>query len=166
MLHWRRIATLALQLAVLALLLAAFFVRMQQVSGPSMTPHIVSGEYVLINTLAYKFSAPHRGDIVAFAAEGDARGLFIKRVVGLPGDRVAIDNGAVSIGGTVLPEPYVRYADKRSAAPTIVPPGTVYVLGDNRADSEDSRSFGPVADARLIGRAIAGVWPSSALGAL
>ncbi|HTU81414.1 MAG TPA: signal peptidase I [Candidatus Acidoferrales bacterium] len=167
MVHWRSLANLALQLAVLLLLVAAMlFVRMPLVSGASMSPDITSGEYVLINTFAYRFSSPARGDIVAFRTDRDARGPFIKRVVGLPGDRITIERGVVSVDGIALHEPYVRYPDTRSFPPAVVPPGDVYVLGDNRADSEDSRFFGPVPAAQLIGRAVAGIWPPADIGRL
>ncbi len=159
-------ANLALQLAVLALLIAAFFVRLPQVSGFSMEPHIRSGEYVLINTFAYRLGQPRRDDIVAFRHEGDARAVFIKRVIGLPGDRVRIVRGQVYLNGRTLDEPYVQHADDRSFAETTVPAASVYVLGDNRAQSEDSRFFGAVSDDRLIGRAIAGIWPPRMLGGL
>ncbi len=137
LLSWRSFANLAFQLAVLALIVAAFFVRTSQVSGLSMAPHISSGEYVLVNTFAYKLAAPKRGDIVAFRHEDGARAVYIKRVIGLPGDRISIDNGVVSIDGAALAEPYVRFPDRRSFAALTVPAGQVYVLGDNRAGSED-----------------------------
>jgi signal peptidase I len=166
LLHWRSLANLALQLAVLTLLVSAFFMWTPQVSGLSMSPHIVSGEWVLVNTFAYRLARPKRGDIVAFRHDDAARALFIKRVIGLPGDRIDIDRGSVFINGVKLAEPYVRYADDRSFPETIVPPGSVYVMGDNRADSEDSRFFGPVNDDRLIGRGMAGIWPPAEMGAL
>jgi signal peptidase I len=165
-LRWRSVASLVLQLAVLSLLIAAFFMRLPQVSGRSMEPLIHSGEYVLINTFAFRFGAPRRGEVVAFRHEGDAREVFIKRVIGLPGDRISIDLGRVFVDGTQQEEPYVQDPDDRSAPEIVVPPASVYVLGDNRANSEDSRAFGPVSDNRLIGRAVAGVWPPSMLGAL
>jgi signal peptidase I len=165
-LRWRSIASLALQLAVLCLLIAAFFMRLPEVSGLSMEPHIQSGEFVLINTFAYRLGSPKRGDIVAFRHEGDDREVFIKRVVGVPGDRIRIDRGRVYTGGTPLEEPYVKEPDDRSFGEVVVPANSVYVLGDNRANSEDSRFFGAVGDDRLIGRAIAGVWPPRMLGAL
>lgn len=131
-----------------------------------MTPHITSGEYVLINTFAYRIAQPKRGDIVAFRHDEDTRPVFIKRVVGLPGDRIRVDRGNVLINGARLVEPYVRYRDDRSFQETVVPAGAVYVLGDNRADSEDSRFFGPVRDDRLLGRALAGIWPPADVGTL
>jgi signal peptidase I len=165
-LRWRSAASLAVQLAVLCLLIAAFFVRPLQVSGLSMEPLIRSGEYVLINTFAFRLGSPRRGEIVAFRHEGDARELFIKRVIGIAGDRIRIDRGLVYVNGVKLEEPYVLDADVRSISQITIPPAFVYLLGDNRAKSEDSRSFGAVSDDRLIGRAVAGVWPPSMLGAL
>jgi len=162
----RSLASLALQLAILGALIAAFFVRTPQVSGLSMEPHIDSGEYVLINTLAYRFGAPHRGDIVAFMHVADRPEIYIKRVIGIAGDRVRIDRGAVYVNGARLDEPYVRYNDMRSFGEITVPPDSVYVLGDNRANSEDSRFFGPVGDNDLTGRALAGIWPLNNLGTL
>ncbi len=153
-------------MVILALLIAAFFIRMPQVSGLSMEPHIVSGEYVLINTIAYRLAPPHRGDIIAFRHDGDPPEIFIKRVIGLPGDRVRIERGTVFLNGVPLSEPYIRFTDTRSFPEVTVPPGAVFVLGDNRANSEDSRVFGPVRERLIIGRAIAGVWPIHDIGAL
>jgi signal peptidase I len=131
-----------------------------------MEPHIRSGEYVLIDTFAYRFGTPHRGEIVAFRHDDGAREVYIKRVVGLPGERIRIDRGRVYVGGRALEEPYVLDGDDRSFPEVTVPPASVYVLGDNRANSQDSRVFGPVSDDRLIGRAVAGVWPPRMLGGL
>lgn len=164
--RWRPVANLVWQLAVLAALIAAFFVRLPQVAGLSMEPHIRSGEYVLINTFAYRIGTPRRSDIVAFRHDGDARAIFIKRVIGLPGDRIRIDRGAVYVNGAKLAEPYVQHADDRSFGEVAVPRASVYVLGDNRAESEDSRFFGPVSDDLLVGRAFAGIWPPRMLGSL
>ena len=162
----RSIASLALQLTILGALIAAFFIRPQPVSGLSMEPHISTGEYVLINTLAYRFGAPARGDIVAFHHDNPTPELFIKRVVAIAGDRVRIDRGALYVNGQRADEPYVRYPDDRSTPESVVPSNAVYVLGDNRANSEDSRAFGPVSDADLQGKALAGIWPPATAGAL
>jgi signal peptidase I len=159
----RSVASLVLQLAILFALIAAFFVRFPQVTGPSMSPHISSGEYVLINTLAYKFSVPRHDDIVAFHHDGFTPETYIKRVIALPGDRVRIDRGTVYLNGHKLDEPYVRFGDARSMPEMTVPPDSVFVLGDNRAVSEDSRAFGPVRYGDLMGRAIYGIWPAGPL---
>jgi signal peptidase I len=165
-LHWRSIASATLQVAVLIALVLAFFMRTPQVSGLSMAPHIDSGEVVLINTMAYRLHAPARGDIIAFHHDGPTPETFIKRIIGLPGDKVAIDKGRVIVNGVALQEPYVRFPDGRSFPEVTVPHGSLYVLGDNRADSEDSRAFGFVPENQVMGHAVAGIWPIGHLGAL
>jgi len=131
-----------------------------------MYPHIASGEYVLINTVAYRIGHPQRGDIVAFRHERSAPSVYLKRVIGLPGDRVSIDRGVVKIDGVALAEPYVQYRDRRSFAEVTVPANGLYVLGDNRADSDDSRFWGFVEGDEVIGKAVAAIWPPARVGAL
>jgi signal peptidase I len=131
-----------------------------------MEPRIDEDEYVLINALAYRLSQPQRGQIVAFRHERSAPEVYLKRIIGVPGDRVAIDRGLVILNGVPLKEPYVRFRDTRSAAPAVVPSGAYYVLGDNRANSDDSRSWGFVPAPDLIGRAIFGIWPLGRFGVL
>ncbi|MBV8726543.1 MAG: signal peptidase I [Candidatus Eremiobacteraeota bacterium] len=164
--HWRSIAGLTLQVAILAILAIAFFIRTPQVSGLSMAPHIASGEFVLINTVAYRFGPPQRGDIVAFKHERSAPSVYLKRIVGLPGDRIGVIAGVVYLNGAALAEPYVRFPDHRSFPTVTVPKGALYVLGDNRANSDDSRSWGFVTQDALIGKAIAGIWPIGHIGSL
>ena len=131
-----------------------------------MEPRIESDEYVLINALAFRFGTPQRGDIVAFRHASAGRAVYIKRVIGVPGDRVAIRAGQVRVDGVPLAEPYVHYRDSRSFPDVVVPPGKYYVLGDNRGNSEDSRAWGFVPANAFIGRAIFGVWPLSQIGKL
>jgi signal peptidase I len=164
--HWRSVASASLQIAVLASLALAFFMRTPQVSGPSMSPHIASGEVVLIDTIAYHLHGPSRGDIIAFRHDGPTSETFIKRVIGLPGDRVEIRSGRVFVNGTALVEPYVHYPDVRSFPTVTVPPGSLYVLGDNRAQSDDSRFWGFVTENQVFGKALAGIWPLGQFGAL
>jgi len=166
-LRWKSAASLAWQFALLvAIIFAIMGLRPGQVSGLSMEPRIDEDEYVLINALAYRFGAPKRGDIVAFRHERSAPSVYLKRVVGLPGDRIAIERGVVSLNGVALGEPYVRFRDARSFPQVLVPAGHYYVLGDNRANSDDSRSWGFVAGDDLIGRAMFGVWPLGRFGVL
>ena len=140
--------------------------RTPQVSGLSMAPHITSGEVVLINTIAYRMHAPARGDIIAFHHDGPTPETYIKRIIGLPGDRVRIDRGRVYVNGAPLDESYVRYPDERSFPEVTVPAGSLYVLGDNRADSDDSRFWGFVPENAVLGKALAGIWPLGHVGAL
>lgn len=164
--HWRTLATATLQIAILCALALAFFMRTPQVSGLSMAPHIDSGEIVVINTMAYRFGRPSRGQIIAFHHDSPAPEIFIKRIIGLPGDRIAIDKGRVTVNGASLDEPYVRFPDGRTFAQVTVPQGTLYVLGDNRADSDDSRFWGFVHQDQVLGKALFGIWPLDRLGRL
>lgn len=168
LLNGRRLLSLVLEGALLCVLVAAFFVRTPQVSGRSMAPQISSGEYVLIDTLAYRLGPPARGDVIAFRrdedpASGIEPSIYIKRIIGLPHDHIVITDGIVSVNGKRLAEPYVVFRDRRSYPPVVVPAGSLYVLGDNRADSEDSRDFGCIAERAIIGKAVAGIWPPDAL---
>lgn len=131
-----------------------------------MDPTIRSGEFVVINTLAYSLGPIRRGDIVAFRHDGTPPEIFIKRIVGLPGETISIDRGQVSINGRLLREPYVKFSDMRSLAPTTIPAGELFVLGDNRPSSDDSRHFGPIPIGDVIGKAMGALWPLSHAGAL
>ena len=163
----RAAANLGWQFGLLVLIaFAVVALRPGQVSGYSMEPSIDSDEYVLINALAYRFSAPARGDIVAFHHERTGQSVYLKRVIGLPGDRIAIDRGVVTVNGTKLDESYVRFADDRSFPAVVVPANAYYVLGDNRPKSDDSRAWGFVSADDLMGRAMVGIWPFAHIGTL
>jgi signal peptidase I len=165
--HLRSAANLAWQAALLVLIVFAVMgMRPGQVSGFSMEPRIESDEFVLINALAYRFGPPRRGDIIAFRHERSAPSVYLKRVIGVPGDRIEIVRGNVSVNGAALVEPYVAYPDARSFPAVTVPPDAYYVLGDNRAKSDDSRAWGFVPASDVIGRALVGVWPPSHAGPL
>jgi signal peptidase I len=158
--------TLALQAAALGLIAFALMLRTPQVSGLSMEPRIDSGEYVVINTIAYRLGAPQHGQIVAFRHERTAPEVFLKRIIGIPGDTIRIDRGTVFRNGERLEERYVLFRDDRSTPQVSVPPGDYYVLGDNRANSEDSRTWGFVSTHDIIGRAMFGLWPLDRVGLL
>ena len=150
-------------------LVSVLFVRVPQVEGRSMQPHIENGDHVLINTLAYGISLGPRpltsapighGDIVAFEqGSGDERRVLLKRVIALPGESVSISNGLVSVQGAPLRETYDPILDHSTMRATIVPSETVFVLGDNRGESDDSRLFGPIPESSIIGKALLIVWP-------
>jgi signal peptidase I len=159
MLRTRTVVSLSAQVVVLALIAAAFFMRTSPVDGLSMEPRVHAGELVLINTLAYRLGAVKRGDVVAFRHDAPTTETYIKRVVGLPGEHVEVRDGEVSVDGRALAEPYVQFRDRRSAPPTIVPPHAYYVLGDNRAESDDSRNWGVLHDDAIVGKALVGIWP-------
>ena len=136
------------------------------VQGPSMQPTLETGDRVLVNKLGYRFGEPERGDVVLL--HGEEGQLLIKRVAALPGETVAARDGEIYVDGEPLREPYAHRAAPAmlTMEPTTVPPGHVYVLGDNRANSTDSRYFGPVPQERLVGEAVAILWPPNHLSEL
>jgi len=129
-----------------------------RVDGFSMNPTLQDGEYILVNRLAYKIGNPVRGDIVVFSFPMDPRQDLIKRVIGLPGESISVQDGKVMINGIPLEEPYI-------AAPPIyngtweVPEGQLFVLGDNRNESKDSHEWGLLPLENVVGRAILIYWP-------
>ena len=129
-----------------------------RVDGFSMRPTLQDGEYVLVNKLSYKIDLPARGDIVVFRFPMDPTQDFIKRVIGLPGDQVAIASGRVSVNGNVLNEPYIAAAPMYEGS-WQVPADHLFVLGDNRNDSSDSHSWGVVPFENVVGKAILIYWP-------
>lgn len=127
---------------------------------------------VIANRLAYRFHNPRRGDIIVFKATAKveavcgAGGTFVKRLLGLPGEKVSMRNGYVFINGIKLDEPYVRrgYRDSESGGWARIPSGKYFVLGDNRAMSCDSRRWGVVPRDNIIGRAEVTYWPPNRVG--
>lgn len=155
----RTVFSLSAQAVLLVAIAGAFFLRTPQVDGLSMEPRVHAGEFVLINTLAYRLGTIRRGDVVAFRHDAPNPETYIKRIVGLPGERVEVRDGVVTVDGHALMEPYVQFPDRRSAPPVNVPAHAYYVLGDNRSDSDDSRNWGVVHDTDIVGKAILGIWP-------
>ncbi len=125
-----------------------------------MEPTLHNGQYLMVNKLAYRFGDPSRGDIVVFPSPQDGERALIKRVVGLPGEEVAMIGGEVYINGARLDEPYVA-PDHASVnwGPTVLSEHQYLVMGDNRNNSNDSRNFGPVTEATIIGKAWFSLWP-------
>jgi signal peptidase I len=163
-----------------------------KVDGSSMVPSLVNGEMLLVNKNAYEefdlyslvdwlpgvehasakefqpFSGPDRGDVVVFDPPVPSDKPYIKRVIGLPGEMVEIKDGSVFINGQRLDEPYIDGAttdcSPRACDPIVVPEDHVFLLGDNRSNSSDSRYFGTVAIDEILGKALVTYWPIDHLG--
>jgi len=152
----------------IAVVVILFLYQPVKVEGTSMMPSLVDQERIFINKFAYRFgiSEVNRGDTVVFWFPGDPSKSYIKRVIGVPGDRVQIDRGAVSVNGHVLDEPYVptEYRDEVSMRESIVPEGEYLVLGDHRSSSNDSRTWGTVPRHFIYGKAVFVYWPLDRLG--
>jgi signal peptidase I len=137
-----------------------------RVEGGSMEPGLEDQEHICINKLVYRWENIGRSDIVVFRYPRDPRKSFIKRVIGLPGDRIRISYGHVYLNGKLIEEPYVPgdFLDTGSFPDTVVPADTYFVLGDHRTMSNDSREFGPVPRDNIYGKAVFGYWPMEKLG--
>jgi signal peptidase I len=144
---------------LLAVAVTLFVMQGFCVSGDCMQPHLYTGERVLANKLAYHLGTPTRGEIIIFNYPKDPKQIYVKRVIGLPGETVAIQNGAVSINGKPLPEPYKTFTAHGDMAPRSIPSGQYFVMGDNRDVSDDSRYWGDLPRYDIIGEAVACYWP-------
>ena len=144
---------------LLAVAVTLFVVQGFCVSGDCMQPHLYTGERVLANKMAYYLGTPTRGEIIIFHYPKDPKEIYVKRVIGLPGETVAIQDGAVSINGKPLPEPYKTFAAHGDMAPQAVPSGQYFMMGDNRDVSDDSRYWGDLPRQDIIGKAVACYWP-------
>jgi signal peptidase I len=162
----RRAALVALALLVAALLLVrAHVAEPFRIPSDSMAPTLVAGDHVLVDKRAYRDAAPRRGDLVVFRAPRTGE-VLLKRVVAVGGDTVGIEDGVLVVDGRRPREPYAdpEAIDSVYFGPVRVRAGTVFVLGDNRADSEDSRDFGAVPARDVIGRVQARIWPPARWG--
>ncbi|HVM05995.1 MAG TPA: signal peptidase I, partial [Acidimicrobiales bacterium] len=155
---------------VAALVIKTYLLQAFYIPSPSMEPTLNIQDRVLVNKLSYRLHDVNRGDVVVFERPPEDMGTIrdlIKRVIGLPGDTVEGRDGAVWINGNQLNEPYLPAGTVTSQfGPKSIPEGSVWVMGDNRSNSSDSRVFGPVDEDRIIGRAFVRVWPFSAFGLL
>jgi signal peptidase I len=163
--YWLRDLILSILLAIIVIV---FLYQPVQVEGTSMMPHLVNHERIFINKFIYRFEPIQRGDIVVFWYPLDPSKSYIKRVVGLPGEWVGIEDGRVLVNGKPLAEPYVPpgYLDRQSYPPIHVEQDHFYVLGDHRSSSNDSRVWGTVDRRYIYGKAVFVYWPVSQMGSL
>ena len=145
-----------------------FLIQPFYVKGASMEPTFQDSQYLIVDEITYRFEQPHRGDVVVFHYPLDTQEYFIKRVIGLPGEKVQIKDGSVYIfkkgdtAGQKLNEPYLA-ADVKTYSqnedPITLGPNEYFFMGDNRTASKDSRSFGPVNRSFIVGRVMFRGWP-------
>lgn len=129
-----------------------------RVENISMQPTLQSGEFVLVNKIAYKYGTAQHGDIIVFHYPGNPAEDYIKRVIGLPGDLVAVSGGIVTVNGIPLDEPYIAEITGYNGE-WRVPENQFFVLGDNRNSSSDSHIWGYVPFANVVGKALVVYWP-------
>lgn len=166
--QWKRFIKDILETLVLA---AVLFIGINAVSarvrvdGFSMRPTLEDGEFVLVSRMSYKFSEYERGDIVVFHFPLDPKEELIKRVIGLPGDHVRVEGGQVFLNGQLLEETYIAEAPRYSGE-WVVTEGFLFVLGDNRNNSNDSKDWGLLPQENVVGKAVLIYWPPPMWGAL
>jgi signal peptidase I len=149
---------------VIALLINLFLAQATQVLGQSMEPTLHTSQRVVVEKVTYRFfHGPRRGDIVVIDMP-DQDEMLIKRVIGLPGETIELRGGQVYIDGEPLEEPWGASSAGGNYAPKDVPPLHVFVLGDNRGASNDSRNFGPTPIEHILGRAWFSYWPKEYIG--
>lgn len=179
LLEWSAVIAVAV---AMSLLIRMFLAQAYYIPSSSMEETLHKNDRVLVNKLSYRFGDIQRGDVIVFAKPDDAPGNvndFIKRVIALPGETISFSSGQVLIDGEALDEPYAgrhsTFASGRlmdcanepaSADYCLVPEGTVFVMGDNRGGSTDSRAFGPVETDSIVGRAFVKLWPLGDVGFL
>lgn len=145
-------------LAVLIFLVLNTVTSRVKVFNVSMQPTLKQGYLLVVNKLAYKWGSARRGDIIVFHHAGLENQDYIKRVIGLPGDTVEVSGGVVSVNGTPLTEPYIKEMPRYTLS-EIVPANKLFVLGDNRNQSDDSHSWGFVDMEWVVGKALFVYWP-------
>ncbi|TAN22020.1 MAG: signal peptidase I [Acidobacteria bacterium] len=160
---WLLNLTLAILIAFVVVL---FAFQPVQVEGYSMMPHLQNRERLLIDKVSFGVQPLQRGDVVVFHYPLDPSQIFIKRIIGLPGDHLVIWDGTVYINGNKLIEPYVKkkFQDYADFSEVTVPPREYYVLGDHRNSSNDSRFWGCLPSKDIFGRAVFAYWPPADLG--
>src|ERR1700684_3916460 len=158
---------LIISLAISAFIIV-FIYQPVKVEGTSMMPSLQDQERIFVNKFVYRLEAISRGDIVVFRYPRDTSKSYIKRVIGVAGDRIRIENGQVYVNGEALDEDYAPsyYADVRSYGEIVVPANSFFVLGDHCTMSNDSRDFGTVNERFIYGKAVFGYWPMEKLGRL
>lgn len=158
---FRELPVLLVSAVIIAFLLKAFVVQPFWIPTGSMEPTLMPNDRVLALKFIYRFTEPKPGDIVVFIPPNDTQKDYIKRIVAIGGQRIKIIDGKVFVNGKPLPEPYLSVDTFNSGnlREIKIPPGKVFVMGDNRPNSLDSRVFGPVDKEKIIGKAFMIYWP-------
>ncbi len=150
---------------ILALLIRMFIFQPFYIPSRSMVPNLEPGDRILVTKFNYYFSEPERGEVIVFKYPVDPDKDFVKRIVGLGGESLSIKGNNVYINGKLLNEPYLKQGiPMQDFGPVTIPNGTLFVMGDNRPDSRDSRYWGTLDKNLIIGKTIFRFWPLGRIG--
>jgi signal peptidase I len=155
---------ITLLVAVAMFLVMQLTIQSSVVVGSSMEPTLENGQRLVVSKAALFFRPPERGDVVIFLAPNSQNTEFIKRVIGLPGDKVAVSNGRVIVNGKALEEPYIASPPRYTYAEQTVPENSYFVLGDNRNNSNDSHNGWTVPRQSIVGKGWLSIWPPGEWG--
>jgi signal peptidase I len=150
---------------LIAFLLTHYVGQKTVVLSQSMEPNLYADQQIIVDKVTYHFRMPERGEIVIISVP-ESEIPYIKRVIGLPGETLEIKDNRVWIDGVALSEPYLAEVYQRDYGPVLIPEGYIFVMGDNRNNSRDSRYIGPVALDQVLSRAWMRVWPLEKAGLL
>ncbi len=165
--NWiRDILETVLPAILIVLVVNVFLAQATRVEGQSMEPNLHNNQRLIIEKISYRLHPPRRGDIVVIRMPNRNTDPLIKRVVGLSGETIEIKDGHVYINGQMLTESYLEQLTYGNTGPHVIAPECIFVLGDNRGASNDSRSFGEVEISRIVGRAWFRYWPLDEIGFL
>ena len=155
---WEVITTL-IPAVLIALFINVYIAEAAEIeAGPSMQPNLFAGYRVMTEKISYYLHEPRRGDILVIERPKN-EGNLIKRVIGLPGESIEVRAGHTYINGQPIDEPWVTYFGGRDIPATVIPKGHIFIIGDNRPNSRDSRDIGPVPIESIIGRGWFVYWP-------
>lgn len=156
----RELPILIITAVVLAWIIKTLIIQPFYIPSGSMEPTLYPGDRVLVNKFVYSFAKPHPGDIVVFVPPGNINKDFIKRIIAVGGQEIEVEGGKVYVNGKARSEPYVISAyDTNSYGPERVPLNNIFVMGDNRPNSQDSRVFGSLPKSAIVGKAFMIYWP-------
>jgi len=155
---WEILTTL-LPAILIALFINVYIAEAAEIeAGPSMQPNLFAGYRIMTEKISYYLHEPRRGDVV-IVERPENEGNLIKRVIGLPGESIEVRDGHTYINGYPIDEPWVTYLGGRDIPATSIPEGQIFIMGDNRPNSRDSRDIGPVPIDSIIGRGWFVYWP-------
>jgi signal peptidase I len=158
------VETVVLSLIIFLLIRQVF--QNYRIESHSMEPNFFEGQFILVNKLSYKLGTPARGEVLVFHNPNNTSEDYIKRVIALPGDTVEIHDDKVYINSQLLDEPFLKNAYRPGTVfgPEVIPANHIFVMGDNRGNSQDSRVIGPIDESLLVGKAWLRLWPLPKFG--
>ncbi|MCX6012646.1 MAG: signal peptidase I [Chloroflexi bacterium] len=161
---WIKDIIIVVVVALAIFLITRIFIQNYVIDGPSMEPNFYTGQWVIVSKLAYKSGSPHRGDVIVCKNPASNPPILIKRVIGLPGEKVEITGGKIYIDGKSLNEGEYISIPTINGGKWTVPADSYFVLGDNRGNSSDSRILGFIPKSDIVGKAWLRIWPLNKFG--